>query len=57
LNVLRSAYSKSGFKYGVEQFDLKQHVLLFLPTQMSSNLILKSAFELQIAGDEIFVLS
>jgi hypothetical protein len=56
-NVLLSAYNKNGFKFVVEQFYLKQHSLIVSPNTMSSNLIIKSAFELQIAGDEIFVLS
>lgn len=41
LNVLHSAYSKNGFKYGVEQFDLKQHSLIVSPNTVSSNLIIK----------------
>ena len=41
LNVLYSAYSERDFKYGVDQFDLKQHSLIVSPNTVSSNLIIK----------------
>jgi len=39
--VLLSAYSKNGFKYVVEQFDLKRHSLIVSPNKVPSNLIIK----------------
>ena len=36
-----SAYSEKGFKYGVEQFELKGHSLIVSTNTVSSNLIMR----------------